>query len=360
MNSLLVEIYKNPSLLADFDHEQWESLLSEAHCHIMFGRVCYFLKRDGLFDLIPEKIQWHFSSAEKLCIAHAKDIEIETEHIINALKFNGVSPIFLKGASYLLAGDEASKGRLFSDVDIYIDKDKLPGVETVLGWNGWVSEKLSAHDEHYYRNWMHEIPPKVHKSRGITLDVHYSLTPLTSRISFNNAKFRERIADDSYILNPEDRLLHCIVHLFMETEFDKGIRDLTDIDLLIKQFSKDDDSFWEKAHDRAAILGVGRLYFYGLRYTNLILDTSICGKAMVNAKKQWGPNAVTLKLTDWIFQKVLVFPLSRARSWNIRMAHTMAFLRGHWLKMPLHLLIYHFSIKGWLSIRGKFTDDNSV
>ncbi|MDT1852626.1 nucleotidyltransferase family protein, partial [Acinetobacter baumannii] len=88
--------------------------------------------------------------------------------------------ILLKGSAYAMAGLDAGRGRLFSDVDILVPKPRLDEVEAALMLHGWASTHLDPYDQRYYREWMHEIPPKVHVRRGISIDVHHAIMPETA------------------------------------------------------------------------------------------------------------------------------------------------------------------------------------
>ncbi|WP_311964411.1 nucleotidyltransferase family protein, partial [Acinetobacter baumannii] len=79
-----------------------------------------------------------------------------------------------------MAGLDAGRGRLFSDVDILVPKPRLDEVEAALMLHGWASTHLDPYDQRYYREWMHEIPPKVHVRRGISIDVHHAIMPETA------------------------------------------------------------------------------------------------------------------------------------------------------------------------------------
>jgi hypothetical protein len=66
---------------------------------------------------------------------------------------------------------------MFSDVDVLVPRDRLADVEAALMLAGWASTNPSEYDQHYYRRWMHELPPLQHIRRQTVLDVHHAILP---------------------------------------------------------------------------------------------------------------------------------------------------------------------------------------
>ena len=81
-----------------------------------------------------------------------------------------------------LAGRPAASGRVFADVDILIAQPLLGEAESLLTLQGWMSDKLDAYDQRYYRQWMHELPPLQHMRRSSVIDVHHAILPETAAV----------------------------------------------------------------------------------------------------------------------------------------------------------------------------------
>src|SRR3546814_8980596 len=58
---------------------------------------------------------------------------------------------------------------------------RLDAVEAGLIAAGWEWVKPDHYDDQYYRRWMHELPPLIHKERDRMIDVHHTILPLTAR-----------------------------------------------------------------------------------------------------------------------------------------------------------------------------------
>ncbi len=347
LNTLLTT-YANLSSIKTFSDKEWDALISQGYATGLLGRFYALFLKHNLIEHIPEHWLWHFSSAYVVSLAHEQDSRIEIKEIKIALRMTHISPVFLKGTAYLLAEDFCAQGRTFNDVDIFVKKEDLSRAEEVLKWYGWVQGDIDDYDEKYYRTWMHEIPPMHHKSRGTTLDVHHNLTPLTSRLPLDESAIQSNITKDSDTLKVEDRIIHSANHLLLEEQFDKGIRDLSDLDLLIREHSSKQNNFWNTLTNRATELGLGRIIFYALRYTHLILKTPVPEDIKITMK-QHAPNQALLILMDWLFISVFTKPRSLNKHNSNKIAHLLMFIRGHWLRMPLHLLIPHLFHKSFIT-----------
>ncbi|WP_164045505.1 nucleotidyltransferase family protein, partial [Serratia marcescens] len=65
------------------------------------------------------------------------------------------------------------------DLDILVPRDRLDEVEAALLAAGWEWVKPDPYDDAYYRRWMHELPPLIHRERDRMIDVHHTILPLT-------------------------------------------------------------------------------------------------------------------------------------------------------------------------------------
>ncbi|MEQ9395848.1 nucleotidyltransferase domain-containing protein [Haliea sp.] len=333
-----------PDTAAGYDLGQWDLLVQQARGAGLLARVAALLREADLGDRIPPEVRWHLNSAFTVYRAHSDDVRLEVEHIARALKPAGVRPVLLKGAAYLAAGDRARLGRLYSDVDIFVPRDHIDAVEQLLRWQGWSGEELSAYDQAYYRRWMHEIPPLIHRSRGIALDVHHNLLPLTSRVKLDAEALAAGITPSDFpgvdVLAPSDRVLHSAAHLLLEGEFDNAFRDLSDLYLLLTELSAADPGFWDALPARAAELGLSRVLYYALRYLAQLLDLAV--PPDVTARLQSAaPVAPVRWIMDRLFASALLpIAVTGQGGWP-GFARFALYLRSHYLKMPLPLLARH-------------------
>jgi hypothetical protein len=161
-------------------------------------------------------------------------------------------------------GLKAARGRIFSDVDILVAKDRVGYAEASLMLGGWQTGELDPYDQRYYREWSHEVPPMTNRRRGTTIDLHHALAMPTCRIHINSEKMvRDAIpvenSDFWWRLKDEDIVLHAASHLMLNSEFDRGLRDLWDVDLLFRQFSEESVNFADSLMERAGNVGLKKI-----------------------------------------------------------------------------------------------------
>ncbi|MEO7007580.1 MAG: nucleotidyltransferase family protein, partial [Caldimonas sp.] len=248
-----------------------------------------------------------------------------------------------------VANMAAAPGRLFSDIDILVPKERLAEVESALMQHGWMTTHPDAYDQRYYREWMHELPPLQHVSRQTVLDVHHAVLPVTARLKPDSAKLLESAQPISgspvlYVLAPLDVILHNVTHLFHNEELSHGLRDLSDLDLLLRQGSTEPE-FWPRLVARAAGLDLARPLHYGLRYAKSLLGTPVPDAALAAAAQSGAPSAAVGRLMDGVWSRGLASSLHSHLDMPTRASLALLYLRAHWLRMPPALLCRHFLAK---------------
>jgi hypothetical protein len=302
----------------------------------------------------------HVASAAKMAERQQRELRWEVEQIREALTPIGVPVVLLKGAAYAMAGLAAAEGRMVSDVDILVPHEALVEVESALMKRGWVSAAKSDYDQRYYRTWMHELPPMMHIKRGTVIDVHHAILPATSRLHPSSARLlaasRSVNGNGSVrVLAQEDIVLHSAAHLFHEGEFHHGLRDLFDIDSLLREFGSD-ERFWSRLVPRARELELILPMQYALRYASMILATPMPAGILQELEAVPGGRkaGVLLSYMDSLFLRVLRPYHATASDAFTALARWQLYLRGHWLRMPPWLLLRHLLHKAL--IRPKLAD----
>ncbi|HTJ96376.1 MAG TPA: nucleotidyltransferase family protein, partial [Rhodocyclaceae bacterium] len=292
----------------------------------------------------------HLISALVVAEAQAGAVLREIEYVHQALHGAGLELTLLKGAAYLLAGLPASKGRLFSDMDILTPHEQLPHVEATLMLSGWANTHHDPYDQRYYREWMHELPPMLHIKRMTVIDVHHAIVPTTADLKPSSAKLLAAAQPVAgwpgvKVLAPVDMVLHSATHLFYNEEFSHGLRDMSDLDLLLRHFSQQND-FWNALLTRADELGLGRPLYYCLHYCTQLFATPIPVAIMQSAKNA-APSGYLARLMDDLWLHVLnsLHPSAETSGMHANIAQQILYIRAHWHKMPFGLLAYHLLMK---------------
>ncbi len=355
---LLVQALINPDCLIVYTNTDWELLIRLARRVKLLGRLAMMLKQRSLLEKIPQRAAYQLRSsliqAERLQqLSHW-----ELNRVLWALQVIDVPIVVLKGVAYSLAGLPESKGRVYADLDFLVPENELGNVETILTSKGWQFQKLSAYDEYYYRVWSHEIPPLIHSERETEVDIHHTIAPITSRLKINtDLLFKEAITvnNDSElkILSPADMVTHCAVNLFQNNELADDLRDLLDFHDLLLFFNAKEEKFLEKLTARANQLRLSYILFYAMYFSNHIFKTKIPDYVFNSLDKKPG------KIKLWIMHRAVplaLFPQNPDKpSRIVFMARTLMYLRSHWIRMPLYLLIPHLAYKTFLAVFPKKT-----
>ncbi len=332
----------------------WDLLVRQARSAQLLGRLAVLIDEAGLMEAIPHAARAHLQSSLAVFEAQANAVRREVDQIARALAVLGQDFILLKGAAYLLAGLPAAKGRLFSDTDILVPRESLPQVEATLMLNGWVSTHHHPYDQRYYREWMHELPPMQHVRRGTVLDVHHAIVPPTAtRLKPDSAGIIAQAQPLAgrpglRVLAPADMVLHSATHLFYNEEFSHGMRDLSDMDLLLRHYGSD-PNFWPVLVERSRQLTLDRPLYYCVRHAVRTFGTPVPA-SVLQATAPAAPVRWAAALMDGLWQVALRPPHpSLSGPWD-GLAAGLLYLRAHWERMPLPLLTYHIMHKAF---RGK-------
>jgi hypothetical protein len=348
--TLLTQVLVAPESISRLTLRDWDLLIRQARHANLLGRLASNLGDRGLLAQVPAQPQAHLEAALGVAQRQRLAVQWEVNRITHALAEIPVPIILLKGAAYVIQQLPAAHGRMFADVDILVPKEQLGAVEMALKVHGWITTHHDAYDQRYYRRWMHELPPMLHLTRQTLLDVHHTILPETARLHPDPQKLRDHALPVTefarlQVLAPTDMVVHSATHLFHEGEFKNGLRDLTDIDILLRHFSPQDEAFWERLLDRAQQLDLVRPLYYALRYTARILHTPVPTHALNFGAPGWASR----KLMDALFLRALKPHHPSCICWFTRPALWMLFVRSHWLKMPPTLLLRHLLHKFFIA-----------
>lgn len=333
----------DPETLPELTETDWDALLPVSRSARLFSRLAALAERRGLLERLPPPVDGHMRAVLRLVADRRQKILWELRQLERTLKTVEAPVLLLKGTAYLVGGLAAAPGRIFGDVDLLVPRADLDAVERVLRAAGWRAEDLDAYDQRYYREWMHEIPALSHPERGVEVDIHHTISPLTSQLKVDAGPFfaTARAVDGHKfrVPAPADLILHSAVHLFYGGEFENGLRDLSDLDLLLRE-SAAEPGFWPGLVARAGALGLERPLFYALHYTHGWLATPMPDAVLAQAREH-GPGRTALAALDALFEAALFPPDPTGTTGRAARARWVLWVRSHWLKMPPGLLLRH-------------------
>ncbi len=357
---LLIQLINGQLSFSEVSLNQWSVIIQQARHGMVLGFLYYKLEPFIQDGTVPEEINKHLISAKIHAEKQLNDLNWEVKHLREIAEVNQTPLVLLKGSAYAVQRNQASKGRIFSDIDLLVPKSEIPRTEKLLMLNGWLPTKHDEYDQHYYRKWMHEIPPLVHIKRRSVIDLHHNILPLTSAASPDpelllDCSIETKDTAMIKVLNPLDMIIHSAGHLFYDGELEHGCRDLVDLDALIREnCSSGNEIFVDSLITRSQQLGLERAVFYALRYVRMILRGSIYYNNEAN-KQIGSPGFWQLKLMDFMFLRALMPDHKSCNDFFTPLARFYLYLRSHFLKMPVSILIPHLFRKSKLRLLASFT-----
>jgi hypothetical protein len=328
---LLVQALRAPDTVAALPERDWTALIAAARAESLIGSLAWRI--EGL--ALAPKLQRIFEDARHDFDQARRQALWEAEMARRALAPLGIPVILLKGTAYAAAGLAAGQGRSIGDLDILVPRASLEAVETALLGAGWEWVKEDGYDDLYYRQWMHELPPLIHRERDRMIDVHHTILPLTHRRRPDAAAMLADSVPDGrglHVLAPADMVVHCVAHLIADGDLAGGLRNLWDLDRLLRDFGTA-EGFWQKLRDRSRLhqLGpeVGRALRLARRLYGTPVDPGLAGRS---------------RLSDLAFERRLLARNGWGRGTR-KLVRLGFYVRSHWLRMPPLMLARHLLVK---------------
>jgi hypothetical protein len=314
------------------EEADWTSILSVARAESLLGSLARRLRAAP----VPEPVARLLDDARRAFETVRTEALWEAEMARRALAPLGIPVVLLKGTAYAAAGLAAGQGRSIGDLDILVPRDALARAEQALLAAGWEWVKEDPYDDLYYRRWMHELPPLIHRDRDKMIDVHHTILPLTARPTPDAGALVDAslpLADGLRVLNPADMIVHAAAHLIADGDLAGGLRNLWDIDRLVGEFSARGDDFTVDLRERASEHDLVPAVARALRLARALFGTKVDARLA-------GPPRVS----DRLFLRRLL-----ARDgWGRQTRRPLRFgfyVRSHTLRMPLPMLARHLLTK---------------
>ena len=346
----LLGLLRNPLSVRGVSLADWDKTIRLARQARLLGVLAHRIQSQaGCLEDVPDCVLGHLRSATAYSEHRVQMLRMELAALAYALPVE-LPVAVLKGAAYIVQDLELARGRLPSDVDLLVSRGQLDQAESALHKAGWVAEAGDAYVERYYREWSHELPPMRFPGHPVEVDLHHTITPVTSRLKPDTASLfadLQAITGQRFlVLQPLDQILHAAVHLFQDSELFANLRDLVDIDGLIRAHLHS-ASDWQALAARARQHDFERPLWYALRYCRAWLGTVIPADLPLTA-----PPAVAIQLMDWVLPRCTLPRIpDRPAEISRRIAGLFGVLRYQWLRMPPGLLLRHLTHKGLQSLR---------
>jgi hypothetical protein len=336
----LLTAVQHPETMTALSAAEWDGLLRHSRSASLLSRLALDVQAIQGWDALPARVRQHMRGACFVAERQIRAVRWEVHKVHQALGDLGIPIVLLKGSAYVMAELPPARGRLFGDIDLLVPREHIGDVELLLRLHGWHGTQHDAYDQRYYREWMHEIPPVTHITRGSTLDVHHNILPLTARLKPQAKDLFTSLRpipgySNLYRLGDADLILHSATHLFHEGEWAHGLRDLVDLDALLRHFASQPD-FMSNLYRRAITLDLTQPLHHALHCTRALLNTPL-NELGVEPDKNTPGN----KLVQQLFMHGFASAHPDLSKPGARIALLALYIRSHGLRMPMHQLLPH-------------------
>lgn len=345
----LLDVLLNPRSILAMDGAGLAHVISQGRVARLLASLGEHLDTAGVLRDVPFEARRHIESATLVFEKQRRDLAYDAEKLRSALDAGGIGLVLLKGGAYITSDLLVGRGRLITDIDIIVPRQQLATAEKLLHEQGWESHELDPYNESYYRRWSHEVPALINRQRGTTLDLHHNILPPTAGPTINPDLLFEELRElrpGVFTLSYRDMVIHSATHLFHEGEFHHGLRDLWDLNLMLRDFPERQPDFWRGLLDRARELELEMPVSHCLHYTQMLFATPIPEKVLEETNP-WLP-ALRRPLMDILFRRAFRPSHPDCQLPLTGPALSLLYLRSHYLRMPLYLLLPHLLRKAWM------------
>jgi len=342
----LLEVLRAPAHCAAFEPHTWDRLIRVARAARLLGTLSARVRAVVSAERLDPAVRRHLLAGQ----IEAEFREQKMRYLLSTIEpivATAAAPcVLLKGSAYLAQGLALAEGRMPADVDVLVPRPALDDMERFLLGNGWQYDNdITPYDHRYYREWTHELPPLRCPGQALELDLHHAILPPLGRLKPDTRALFDAASPVKgtpfYVLAPADQVLHAAAHLFHDSDCTNRLRDLVDIDGLLRTFAGGDSGFWRALNERARLHRLGRPLWYAVTFARAWLGTPVPDDASV-AIDAWRPARPAASLMLDLIERVLapVDPegeATRVRRW----ASYLLLGRGTWLRMPPRLVAQH-------------------
>ena len=338
---------REPTLALAWSLAEWQRVVPLARRTRLLSRLAEALGAHGLLDQVPAQPRRHLLADRHLSRWRMLQLRATLAMVEQALAPADYPRVLLKGAAYVLQGLPIAAGRLPSDLDMLVPRAHIADAQARLIAAGWAEEPMDAHDRHYYNALGHEVPPMAHPRTEVELDLHHNILPPVGHVRIDADLLLARCVPAGQsgwlALCPADQVLHSAAHLFFDSDLRDRLRDLVDLDSLMRLFAAQSPAhrFWDDLAARAVELKLQEPLALALHFCVRWLGTPAPAALVAQARRQ-GPGLLQRAWLLPVLDTVLA-PRDPDRRPGLALAASVRLLqaRYHWRRLPLKLLVPH-------------------
>lgn len=153
----------------------WEAFVWMGSSHFVLPALYSAFRRNGIVPFLPGDLTEHLSAIYNINLSRNTRIIEQSHRLIMMLNREGIEPVFIKGAGYLLQNLFHDTGdRIMSDIDILIPAADIEKAAKVLYDNEYFHPEEFKNDDFEKH---HHLPGFEHKKEVAMVELHHSVLP---------------------------------------------------------------------------------------------------------------------------------------------------------------------------------------
>ena len=125
MSQLLCDLYFNPDIAEQLTLPEWTRVITYGRDQNMLGRLWYRLQKFNQHIHVPEPAKVHFLNEVKYAEQQKINVDRELNDIATSFEKRNIPCTILKGAAYSALESECHLGRIYNDIDLLVDKERI-------------------------------------------------------------------------------------------------------------------------------------------------------------------------------------------------------------------------------------------
>lgn len=335
--NIILRFFRDPDhFVLNAMPRDWTLLVHYCREQALLGSAYLYLQQH--VGKLPVEIISHFESGKIYADKQLQTMMLELLRLEQVFANVDYPILLVKGVAYRLHRFKFAAGRVFSDLDLLVPANKVQTTVEKLQAAGFMDSTEHEYDRRYYLEWSHQHPPLRHYTRGSEVDLHHTIFFAKSSVVVDINRFianSKQIESSCFSLPaPADMFVHSCLHLFFQEEHHKITKDLVDLFELYNSIP-DKQSIIESA----SLTNKPEVVAHGLNVISELFELQLSELEV----------SFILQQTSWISRQSLRYLTSTLTggSGYDKLAKIWWVARGHLIKMPWYLLLYHSVAKVW-------------
>ena len=298
----------------------WQQILDRARDYGIAPLLYFHLKKSAQEQHTPPETLHQLRLLYRESCVQAVNQSVRLQEILLALSHKGVSPIVMKGAALGALIYRNAGLRPMLDIDLLVRSSDLDAAASTLAELGYVSDE-SYQAAEWYKNNHHHLAPFVTPDRSVVVELHHQVASPRANVCIPIEEFwqharRAQIASVSaLVLAPEDLLLGICTHVAISRRFEKALRDLVDIDEVIRAYGNEID--WNQLVRNSMSWGTASCLYYCLWAAQLFTETALPPHLLEKLRPETGISIPEDACLKFLIPRAIFPDLTRMKAWLI-------------------------------------------